>query len=233
MSLLTMLQDAAIKIGIAKPSTIIGNVDREVSELLAFAQEEGKWLSRRADWQTLNKEQTFTTTAAETQTGAIPSDFDRFINETFWNRSRVLKLTGPLSPQEWQNVKACTTAPITNCFRYSGSNILINPVPAAEETIAYEYISKNFCQSSGGTGQSTWQADADTGVLNELTMGLGVIVRFKISKGLPYDEDLAKYEAFVASDIMAEKPRATSDMSGEMVAKQPGVGVPGGYWGVT
>ena len=142
MTLLTTLQDVAVKIGIDRPSSVIGSTDTTVKELLSFAQEEGKSLSKANDWQILIKEQTFTTTATETQASAIPSDFDRFVNETFWNRSKYRTLTGPLTPQEWQAVKASTISPVTDCFRYRGGSLLIAPTPTAGETMAFEYVSK-------------------------------------------------------------------------------------------
>ena len=37
-------------------------------------------------------------------------------------------------------------------------DILINPAPSAGHTFAYEYMSKNWCESSGGTDQAAWAA---------------------------------------------------------------------------
>ncbi len=232
MSLLTMVQDCATKIGISRPSTIVGNSSIEVVELLAFAQEEGAELVKRGDWGILQKEYTFATTATETQTNFSVSDLDHFIDETHWNRSRRLPLFGPLNPQEWQNVKAFTTSPVKDSFRYRGGLFLLNPVPAAGENIYGEYVSKNFCQSSGGTGQDAWAADTDTGVLSERIMGLGVIVRFKAAKGLDFATDLAKYETQVLTALEKDKPSRTVDMSGDGMRRQPGVVVPDGNWNV-
>lgn len=233
MTLLTMVADAATKIGVSTPTTVIGNTDTEVTELLAYAQEEGYDLMRRHDWQLITAEKTFTSVATETQTGAIPSDFDRFVNETFWNRSRYSRLYGPLTPQDWQAIKANGSSPITDCFRVRGSNILIQPVPPAGQTMAYEYIKNTFCQSSGATAQAAWAADTDTGILNEKTMSQGIVVRFKMSKGIAYDEDLAKYESMVANDILSEMPRGRVDLSYQSMSIRPSIGVQEGNWNVS
>jgi len=212
MSLLTIVQNAATKIGVSRPDTVINNTSDEVGELLSFAKTEGKELMRRFDWQILRKEKTETTVATEEQT-ALPSDFDRFVNETFWNRTRKHPLYGPLTPQQWQRIKTWNSSPVTDSFTYRGNKILINPVPAAGETIAYEYISKNFCQSYALVAQSTWAADTDIGILDEHLMELGLVVRFKMSKGLDAGADLAEYDTQVMIAIGSESPKRTLNMT--------------------
>lgn len=233
MSLLSIIQNCSTAIGLIHPNSVIGNTEQYVRELLLFAQLEGKWLAKRHDFQILRGEQTFTSVAAETQTSAVPTDFLRFINETFWNRTQRKPMVGPLSAQEWSNTKATIVTPTDYCFRYTGGNILITPTPTAGHTIAYEYIKKNWCQSSGGTAQAAWTADTDTGIINETCIELGTIVRYKMSKGLPYDEDMAQYEAFILSEIMGDEPRGRVDLSGEKRGRVPGITVPESNWNVT
>lgn len=229
MSLLTITRNAAIKIGVNVPSSVIDNTDQEIIELLAFAQEEGKELARRHDWQILRKEKTFTTLATEAQE-ALPSDFGRFVNETFWNRTRKHPLFGPLTPQEWQYNKNWASSPVTDSFTVRGGLILIDPTPTAGETMAYEYISKNFCQSSGGTVQSAWAADDDTGILDEYLIELGVIARFKLSKGLDATADVAKYDTQVMLLSGQERPKARINMASMGPRVGPNVIVPEGDW---
>lgn len=229
MSLLTIISNAATKIGVSVPYSVIGNTSQEVAELLSFAQEEGRELVRRHNWQAIRKEKTFTSLAAEEQE-ALPSDFDHFINETFWNRTRKHPLFGPLTPQQWQYNKSWVSSPVTDSFTVRGNKILINPVPAAGQTIAYEYISKNFCQTSGGTGQSEWASDTDTGVLEESLMELGIIVRFKLSKGLDAAADIAKYDTQVMVAKGIESPKATLNMSNKAPTVGPNAIVQEGDW---
>lgn len=229
MTILSMVQSCAVRIGIQIPSTVIGNSSVEVSELLEFAQEEGRELVKRGDWQMLRKEFTFATTATETQTNYATTDVDRFIADTIWNRTRKLPLFGPLNAKEWQSVKSLSASPVYNSFTFRGGNFLISPTPTAGDNVYGEYISKNFCQTSGGAGQSAWAADTDTGVLDERIMGLGVIVRFKAAKGLDYSTDIAKYETQVQQALEQDKPSGTIDMAG-IRRRGPGVVVPEGSW---
>lgn len=229
MSLLSIIKNVAIKVGVNVPSSVIGSTNQEVVELLAFANEEGRELTRRHNWQIIRKEKTFTSLATEEQ-AALPSDFDHFINETFWNRTRKHPLNGPLTPQQWQYNKSWVSSPVTDSFTVRGGKILINPVPTAGETMAYEYISKNFCQSSSLVGQSEWLADTDTGVLDEALMELGTLVRFKLSKGLDAGSDIAKYDTQVMIAGGQESPKATLNMAGAYPRVGPNIIVQEGDW---
>jgi hypothetical protein len=73
-------------------------------------------------------------------------------------------------------------------------------VPVAGDTIAFEWVSKNWVTVAAG-GTSTWTADADTGLLDEEIMTQGVIWRWKAAKGLEYAEDYNKYERLVADQM--------------------------------
>jgi hypothetical protein len=230
MTLLAMVQSAARRVGIPSPNVVATATDATVLQLLELAQEEGRQLARFGDWRALRKEKTFTTVAAETQTDTpIPTDLGAFIDNTFWNRSRREMLYGPATPEEWQMWKSQSTFPIYGTFYLRGTSLLIAPTPEAGETMAYEYRSSHWCQSSGGTAQEYWQADTDTGILSERLMGLGVIWRFKQSRGMEWQADYAKYEFEVQQALAADQPRRTLSMSdGGRIAR--GAAPPEGHW---
>ena len=234
MTLLTLVQDAAAEIGIRRPSAVVGSSDVEVIKLLRYAKKEGKELPIRGEWQQLRTQSTFTSLATETQTGMVPSDLARFVNETFWNRSARRRFYGPLNSQDWQTLKAMSSSPIVDTFTYYGSDILIQPVPTAGETYAFEYISTKYCASSGGTAQTVWTADTDTGRIPEELFTLGIIWRFKQGEGVPYQVDQANYEAQVRQYLTGNKPKRTVDMSGgNDWGRVPGIYVPEGSWNIT
>lgn len=195
MSLLTIIQNAARALNISVPTTVVGNTDLNTALLLRLAQEEGKELARRHDWQKITKEKTFTTTAAAVQASSIASDFDRFVfGVEIWNRTLSQKYRGPISSQAWQRLQVGQAGGIVGWWRLRGGDLLIYPSPTAGQTAAYEYVSNQWCESSGGTDQSAWAADTDTGILSEDLMTLGIIWRWKQTKGLAYAEEMATYE---------------------------------------
>lgn len=198
MSFLTVVQNACDRIGIQRPSAAYSSSDQQIIQIVGLAQQEGIDLAKRHTWQALTTEKTFTSIAAETQTGAIPTDFDRIIDGTFFNRSQTRQVQGPLTPEQWQFHKGVVATTIVEAYRIRGSAILLTPTPAAGQTYAYEYVSKNWCESSGGTDQALWAADTDTGILSEELMTLGIIWRWQKAKGLDYAESFRTYELQIA-----------------------------------
>lgn len=234
MSLLTIIRSACRRIGLTPPNVVASSTDATTGLLYELAQEEGRALSKYGDWKILRKEKTFTTVAAETQTDTpIPSDWDAFIDNTFWNRTRRIRLYGPLNPDDWQRYKAGSTFPITNCFTIRGTSWLIRPIPAAGDTIYYEYRSNQWCQSSGGTAQSAWAADSDTGILSEDLMADGIIWRYKQDRGLEWQSFYDKYIYNVDQALAKDKPHRIVDMkNGGPPVRTPGLVIPEGAWPV-
>lgn len=212
MSLLSIVQDAARRLGLTPPSSVISSPDENAKILLGMAQEEGKSLYDRHTWQAIQTEHTFST-ANGTASYALPSGFDAIIKDTVFNRTQRRRMQGDLSPSQWQETQASLVTMVNPAFRIRNSLFYISPTPTAVETVAYEYISKNWCQSSGGTGQSAWAADTDTGILDEEMTTLGIIWRFKAKKGLDYAEDMQSYEIRVNRAILKDGARVTIDTS--------------------
>lgn len=234
MTLLSIIQDACDRIGIPQPSAVVTSADQQIITLLAYAQQEGIELSRRATWQKLTKEVTFTSIASETQTAVIPADFDRFVPETFYNRTRKREVLGPLSPQEWQAQKGITATVLFDSFRIRGGNFLLLPTPPAGDTYAFEYVSNQWCESAGGTDQSAWAADSDVGLLDEEVMTLGVVWRFKKGKGFDYGEDFRSYELQADQAIARDGAKRKLNFSAENKYDRPRYpGIPEGTWNLS
>lgn len=213
MTMLAVVQNACDRLGINRPTAAYTSTDQQIIQLVGLAQQEGKELAKRHTWQALTTEKTFTSIAAETQTGAIPDDFDRFIDDTFFNRSQTRHVRGPLTPQEWQFHKGVAATTIIEAFRVRGSAILLTPTPSAGQTYAYEYVSKNWCESSAGTDQAAWAADTDVGLLPEELMTLGLIWRWQKSKGFDYAESFRTYEMQVAIATSRDGGKPTLNFS--------------------
>lgn len=216
MSLLSLTQDACDRIGLPRPSLVIGSSDTQVRQLLGLAQQEGKDLARRGPWQELTKETTFTATATTTQSGALPSDFERMIEGTFWNRTQDRRVVGPLTPQKWQMLQTGLYSLVWDAFRIRGTEILMSPAPTAGDTLAFEYVSKNWCtNANGSTERSSWVADDDVGLLDEELLTLGLIWRFKKAKGLDYSEEFRSYEQMIEKKLANDGGMGVLDLNGD------------------
>lgn len=231
MSLLTIIQSAADKIGVKRPTLVVSNNTPTIIQLLDYCNQSGDELMRSYDWQVLTKEKTFTSVASETQTDMVATDLDRFINETFWNRTQRRPFKGPLSPQEWQQIKATVVTPVREVFRQRGGDILIQPVPSAGDTFAYEYVSTQWRTDTNDTAIDSFSADTDKSLISENLITLGIVWRYKQARGLPWEGDYAIYETQVKLRAMRDAPKRTVDMANDApYERMPVIGVPESNW---
>lgn len=207
MSLLQICQDAADEIGITQPSSVANNAAPEALTLYRLANKVGNRLMKAYPWQVLRAETTFTSVATEAQTSILPSDFDRIVPETFWNRTDKVLISGPVSPVQWQGLKANSYSDTSRPkFAYRGGSILVTPTLAAGKTLAFEYVKKNWAESSGSTAQSEFSADGDTALLDEELITLGLVFEFLDQKGQPTGKAASAYvERF---NLLVENERA-------------------------
>lgn len=232
MSLLTIIQSAADRIGLVRPSSGIGSSDTQVRGLVALAQQEGKDLAARHPWQALTKEKTFTATATAAQSGAIPDDFDRFVDKSMWNRTRDNCITGPMNAVEWQEIQATVAPNVTEAFRVRGDSLLITPTPTVGDAYAYEYVSLYWAGAAADTEptKEEFSADTDISFLREELLVLGVIWRFQKARGLDYGESMQSYEIAVKRAIDRDGGRPTLYSGGRDLGWPPRARVPDGNW---
>ena len=122
----------------------------------------------------------------------LPSDFGWLIAQTEWDRSFRWQLLGPLDAQEWQVIKS-GISPVgpRMRFRIMGGQFYINPVGSSSsvytDTIAFEYVSRNWVTSNLGVAKSLVTADSDTVTFDEDLLQLDVKWRYMQAKGLDFE----------------------------------------------
>jgi|TARA_R110000824_G_scaffold18476_2_gene73135 hypothetical protein len=236
MTLLTIIQDATQDLGLAEPTSVVGNNDKKIVQLLQLANREGRNLASRYNWSSLIKQVTFTQVAAQLQgviQGGIISagDFESIVNDSMWNRTTQLPVPGPLGSQDWQALQAFPLTGPYRQFRIQEGKLFFDPAGAnASDTIAFEYNSKSFCASAAGAGKSKWSVDTDVGILDEDLMTLGIIWRWLQRKGLDYAEDFNAYETRVANAMARDGGKATLQLNSNQHDRIPGIFVPQGSW---
>lgn len=232
MTLLSMIQTAADVIGLPRPLAVMSSTETQVRQLLALANVEGKSLAKRGRWTDLIAEATHTTLAQEDQ-GAIADiapGFNYFINRTQQNRTQQDPLGGPISAETWQTLKASSVSGPYYSFRVRQGRLLMYPQPPAGDTVAFEFMSKNWCQSAANVGQESWSADTDTGVLSEDLMMLGIVWRYKQAKGFDYAEDFRTYETQVNDALGRDGGSPTEYLDSGYEDYNPTIRVPEGNW---
>lgn len=174
-------------------------------------------------------------TPTETETGVqivfsesdytLPSDFQRMVDGTLWDRSRFWQMRGAMSPQQWQlyksspigrasiqrrwRIRVPSGQPVGTAVKFS-----IDPVPTDNASLlVFEYVSNAWCKSAGGTAQTSWAADTDTGILDEYLIRLGVKWRLLERLGMDYSSARDEYERQVDKAVASDGGAQIIDMT--------------------
>lgn len=158
----TIVNDAAVEMGLGTVSDVFGSTDANIVQLRTILKSVGRDLSRLRDWAALTKEYTFSTTAAASY--ALPADFRCFIDNTQWNRTAVWPLGGPLMPAEWQTLQAFPVTPYVS-FRLWKGALYVWPSTNTGQTIAFEYVSTFWLAATGSTTPTIAVPAANTDVV--------------------------------------------------------------------
>lgn len=187
MTLLSVCQNVADEVQIHRPATIISNTDVAAQKLLRLCTRMALYLNNRATWPVQRRERTFSATATEEQTNILPADFLRFIPETFWNRSTTVLISGPISPVQWQSLKATTYIGDYQRFMQRGKSIFILPAPGNADSLAFEYVTKYFVDTDddGLADADEFSDDTDTFPIDEELLTLAVTYAYLDSEQQP------------------------------------------------
>lgn len=202
MSLLTACNRAQRALSLAVTSAIVGDGQETTQLLYELAMQEVEETAQAKDWPILRRTQSFTASLASLQSApGKPSNFDRAIPETFWNATKKRPMYGPISDQQWAEYNGWPiSSGITQyvMFRYDGLHIY--PVPTAADTITYDYIINTPWETSGGSALTSPTADTDVTKLGDRLLRLGLIWRYKQSKGRDYAEDMRSHQLAIEEE---------------------------------
>ena len=212
MTLLTAANDAQRLLSLAVTATLVADGQETQNLLYALAKQEAADILDRDEYvfPTLRRTLTFTASLASLQASGKASDYHRAVEDTFWNRTQNKKVYGPLNDKEWAIAYGSTLSSATwqsAMFRYDGLHLY--PVPTAADTIAYDYMINTPVQATGGGAyKETFTADNDVYLLGDRVLTLGLVWRYKQSKGRDYAEDMRNYEMSLAARYRRDRGAA-------------------------
>ena len=211
MTLLTVCQDILRETKSSSiPGTIIGNNDDVAKQIFQAIKTSITDLARNYQWQELQKEYTFSSVIGQAGYN-LPSDFDRMIDNTFWNASQNWAMIGGLTPESWRVLKnsLITQAETVEYYRIRGNQIIIHRTPSVVENYVFEYISKNIVKSASDVEQTGFLADTDITVIDEYLVRLDTTWRWLKNNGRSYAEEKNMAEKAIAERIKANGSRGT------------------------
>jgi len=111
----------------------------------------------------------------------MPSDFDRVIDRTDWDKSQHWEMLGPETPQQWQWLISgyISTGPRVR-YRLLDGLFQIWPALGSVHTLGFEYISNAWVIASGDTQPTltSFTADAQTCIFPDRLMVLGLKLKY-------------------------------------------------------
>lgn len=233
MTLLELINKQLARSGLPSTSTVMGSSNDRVLQIKALLEEEGDSLAPRHPWQILTQEGTLNTLAIEDQ-GNINSyapGFAYIRNGTFFDRTDQLPILGPVSGDDWQDLKARVNTGPRYQYRIRNNHLLVNPVPAVGHKWAFEFQSKNWIIDVDGiTRKAAFTADTDSILLPDTIVLLGLRWRWLSEKGLEYAEIFANYESTLKDAMSRDGGKAVLRSDNLSGYRTPGVFVPNGNW---
>lgn len=208
MPLLNIVQDAAVLVGLSRPSAVASATDLTTQQLMTLATEAGEEVQRFHDWSNLQIAGVVTGTGATTDF-ALPADFDRFAHgqKVILDGGIGTIASGPLSPAELTSYRA--RSPITVAFVWyrRGNTISIAPPMVAGRNAFFEYITQNWVLAADGSRKARFTLDDDTVLLpSEDLVKLGIIWKWRRLKGFDYAQEYETWRQHC--QIMAGRDRS-------------------------
>lgn len=192
MTVLSVAQDVALAVGIAKPEGLFAAGSRTAQELRACMRDAAERIIQDRDWLALSRTLQITGSGGAT-VFPLPADFDRFrLGAEMYSHATGLALSRLSSPQMAVSALASPMAPAFARWRVHGRNIIIEPAPA--EVLSAVYQSRFYAVGADGTEKEAFTADDDGFALPERLLRLAMVWLWKAQKGLPYGQDYDSFE---------------------------------------
>jgi len=183
---------------------VFASTDQVAVEFADLANEVATDIMKSHDWRALTK------VAQVVGNGGfnypLPPDYDRMVlgseiddaDRWFWGYDSFD------SVNEWMRFRSGTYSIVSpGGWIILGGELQFYPAPNG--TAQYPYISNQYARDASGNPASAFVSDADSFVLDNRLLTLGLIWRWNEQKGQEYSEALATYEAALSQAQARDK----------------------------
>ena len=230
LTLLEIVQQVVGEISsdIATPTAITSSQDQTVVQLFRLCNRVGMDLVREYPWRRLVTEYTFPTVAS-TSTYDLPTDFDRMVPDSHYDRTNDWQNLGPESSQGWQWLNTGLSTVTQLRWRLYLNQIKFYSTPTAVYTMAYEYVSRYWVLATGGSvpTKERFSVDTDTCVFADDVMTLGLKYQWYRAKGLDYEQVFTEFRRAVDACKGQDIPEGRKSLS---PAPRQALNIPEGNW---
>lgn len=196
MTVLSVIQQAATRIGVAVPSVVFSDTGRTAVELQEAVNEAAQGVIDDYDWQALKTIATVTGDGSATDF-PMAADYKRMLKKArLWpSEEPTVPVVFFTDADKWLEMDVSQTSEITRRAIVLGKRLYIKPAMANLATTQFVYISDRIVIADGFTAptKAAFTDDADTFFLDERILKLSLIWRWKAGKGRPYADDKQAY----------------------------------------
>lgn len=218
ITLLGIVQTICQEIGLPVPSTATSSSNRQVVQMVAFANQTGDDLRDSADWPPLRKTATISLVSGtagytvELVSGGNTFACSRIVNETGWDTTNTWFFAGSVGDVEWNALQySIGTSGARRCWRTTADNAIeVFPTPTSSgDSLAISFITSAWARSASGSALTALSSNDDYHLYNDRLFILGTKWRFLHSKGLPFDAEIAEYKSTIDRRKAASRPART------------------------
>jgi len=218
MTLLSVIKDVCATVGVLIPQSVFSNIagNRTMQEMLSLANEMSQRIAYDLrDWTKLRTTHTMVgdgVLVADAMTGTtafeIPANFKRLLlTSNVWRTSSTQQ---PMSfipdTDEWVRRRLSNESSAFGEWTILGGQMHIFPIMPVGVSAYYSYLDKNcIALNSGGYGD-VFMNDADTFVLGDRILKLGMVWQWKAQKGSAYAEDMGTYGDALTMEMGHDSP---------------------------
>lgn len=217
MTILSVVQEAAPKIGIARPTVLVADTGKTSIEIQATLAEVAGQIRDRYDWQAYKAIGTLTGDGVALSF-AFPTNYARMTKTArLWPSDQP---NAPLShiddSDTWLGMQVQDFSAVVGAWTIYGDRIYVNIAGAtaplgSADTVKFFHITNLQFADSGGTAKATITADDDVfrltpeRAVGERVLRLGFIAKWKQDRGRPYAQDMSDFEDALAVAIGNDK----------------------------
>jgi len=166
MSIATVIQNVANEAGYTVESNILTSTETTTKQLLAIANRINRDIFEAYPWPKCFASGAITLVNGQA-TYQLPAAFSYYHYETFWNSSTRWRVLGPMSEQEYAEIRGFgINTTVYQRFQIRGisnSELLISPTPNASndgDIVVFEYIADRSVRPRTWTASTVFAANA-------------------------------------------------------------------------
>ncbi len=235
-TVLTIVQDFTEKLGLPRPTALVGVQEKSVRQMRALLQEAVSDLCEYP-WEGQKLRKTWTSLAGQDQgllTTIFGDGYDSLVPETMWNDTRHMRIFGPVTSPVWQAFQTLPNAGPEFQSWISGGRLYISPAQVAGETLTAIYQTKyGVLDVDGVTTKERITVDSDSILFPTNVVLRALEWKWRKQKGeAGWEDDYNSYITLVARALGKNGgPTLSLDGSRTLTAK-PGITIPAGSWNV-